>query len=228
MIKTFIGIAVGLFTGLSVYALANEKIYRRLRFIQPAKEGEAEISKEFSKRERVCIFAVIAAIIGAAACKALFTVSDITVILRIVSALYFVSLCAVTDIKEHRIPNILTALLASCEIIMLLIDWIAGKPEALAYTFSAVFSCLVTVLLLSVASFLSKGGLGLGDIKLLAALSLFGSVYLIGSAVIISMLCCSAAGVILLVIKKRSVKDGLPYGPFLLIGLVAAVLMNLY
>lgn len=228
MLKVLIGIALGILSGFSAYALLGEKIYKKILCLRTLNEDGSEKLKKLSEKTKICVSLVTGAICSAASLKTLLCETEVTVIIRVVFALYMVSLCAVTDFREHRIPNAFTALLALGEFAVLAADWILGRPEAAAYTFSAVFSCLLTVILMSLAAFLSKGGLGLGDIKLLAALAFAGDIYLLGSSVLISVLCCSAVGILLIILKKRSVKDGLPYAPFLFIGLAASVFMNLY
>lgn len=121
------------------------------------------------------------------------------------------------DIKHRIIPDgiIITLIVAGVffNIINSEITWI----DSLIGFFAA------SVPLLTIA-LVSKGGMGGGDIKLMAAAGLFLGWRLILLSLFISSIIGAVIGIglVLLGIKKR--KDTLPFGPFLSLGIMISLL----
>ncbi|MNN84706.1 Type 4 prepilin-like proteins leader peptide-processing enzyme [compost metagenome] len=69
-----------------------------------------------------------------------------------------------------------------------------------------------------IVAIVSRGGMGLGDVKLLFLLGWVLGLYNVIPAFIISCLVGSVAGGILLLLKVVKPKQAIPFGPFLLIG----------
>ena len=79
----------------------------------------------------------------------------------------------------------------------------------------------VGFLLLLVVAIVSKGGMGGGDIKLFAVLGLFVGVKGIFLTFILASLFGAIAGALLLLLKKTSRKEPIPFAPF--IGMAALI-----
>lgn len=78
--------------------------------------------------------------------------------------------------------------------------------------------------ILLVAAVLSKGGMGGGDIKLLAAAGFILGPAMTAIALFISVLAGSVVGVTLIATGIRKRKDFIPFGPFLSLGIMMAIL----
>ncbi len=75
---------------------------------------------------------------------------------------------------------------------------------------------IFAVIVFSLTIFISKGkGMGFGDLKLAAALGLIFGWPDILMILFLSFLIGGLAGIILIILKKKKMKDGLPFGPFL-------------
>jgi leader peptidase (prepilin peptidase)/N-methyltransferase len=72
-------------------------------------------------------------------------------------------------------------------------------------------------------AFLSRGGMGGGDIKLTAMMGAFLGLRDLGVAVFIGLLSGSAVGIALMIAGRKSRKDAIPFGPFLALGGICAV-----
>lgn len=81
----------------------------------------------------------------------------------------------------------------------------------------------VSVLLLLIA-FLSNGGMGGGDIKLMAAAGLFLGWQLILLSLMIASIVGAVISIGLLLLKKADRKSMVPFGPFLSIGILISIL----
>jgi len=128
------------------------------------------------------------------------------------------------DIKTKRIPNILVlAMLAAWAVTIapaLVLD--AGAAAALLCDSAAGFAVGGAVFLS--VYIISRGGLGGGDVKFMAAAGLY-----IGFAGTLSAMLCGTVlsaltGVLLLLLKKAGPKDAMPLAPFLCAGIIITVM----
>ena len=108
------------------------------------------------------------------------------------------------DYREHRIPNIFPFIIAVSGIVCLIVGYFVSQKGAQAYIVSSLFAVASVALGMIVIYFLSKHGIGMGDIKLLCALSILGGVYLISGVIFFAMLSCSITAISLLITKKKN------------------------
>lgn len=113
------------------------------------------------------------------------------------------------DLEHRIIPNLLTY---PGIVLGLIFSAVNGKlPNAIEAALGAgLFFLLVIVV--------SRGGMGLGDAKLGAMMGAFLGWPLIGLALIISFVLGGAAGLILVLLRLRTRKDLIPFGPFMALG----------
>ena len=133
----------------------------------------------------------------------------------------------VTDAERMLIPNECSlVLLAGGSIWMIGLWVIAG--EFPIWTLAACLISMVTMLLgLLLIKAFAKAGLGMGDIKIISALSFVCGIrtgcYVMIIAMVLSALCSS----LMLVAKKRGLKDLLPLGPFMWVALGSSIIFKL-
>ena len=75
---------------------------------------------------------------------------------------------------------------------------------------------------------LSKGGLGGGDIKLAALIGFYLGWRKVLIALFLGALTGSVVGLVLIISKKITSKDPLPFGPFLSFGVFLNILFSRY
>ncbi len=126
---------------------------------------------------------------------------------------------AVTDIKEHKLPNSLTS---AGFIAGLGVSIVLGIKEnsfsPLIYSLSVALLAGSAFLLLNLAS---RGGMGMGDVKLaimLGALIAPFSWPVLVMGFFVAFILGGVCGLILLVSKKANRKTLIPFGPYLLVG----------
>jgi prepilin signal peptidase PulO-like enzyme (type II secretory pathway) len=100
--------------------------------------------------------------------------------------------------------------------------------DALNYLISSLIGGLLCMVLLVIANKISKGGIGAGDIKLLSAVGFVLGLYPVLSAMLFSLLGFILLSALLLLAKKCSLKDQLPFGPFIYVGFLVYCLVNLH
>lgn len=141
-------------------------------------------------------------------------------------ALPFVYLAAVTpalcriDLRERRLPNRLVLPGYAAAVLGLAAQWlVTGVFPLVALLAGAAY--FLFLLLLGLA-----GGMGMGDVKLGGVLGLAAGLLGVMTAVISPLLAFLVGGVAALVVLLRRGRGAhIPFGPFLLLGFWAAVLL---
>jgi prepilin signal peptidase PulO-like enzyme (type II secretory pathway) len=144
----------------------------------------------------------------------------------------------VTDIEQMLIPNIVTypgfimVMLISLAIMLLNVKphWFFA-PQA-SGMFMLIYNYLVNVLLGALTGFVllllvhivSRGGMALGDVKLAALIGLMTGFPMVIVALFIGVIGGGLVAGILLLSKLRGRKDPMPFGPFLCLGGIVALL----
>lgn len=145
-------------------------------------------------------------------------------LLRILLLGVALAAAASVDIQTHRIPNPIVlgiaAIYAGCSALDLLLSGADAVPMMLNGLVSAVVFFGVFFLLRAA----SRGGIGYGDIKLITAAALILGVYGTFGFLLFSHVLAAVAAVVLLLMKKATRKDGLPFGPFFYLGYLLMIL----
>lgn len=124
---------------------------------------------------------------------------------------------AYIDLKEQVIPNGLMAFGLAAGTVFAVMD----KTHTLKdYMMGSVMGGGILLFILIA----SKGGMGGGDVKLMAVVGLFLGWRLALVTLFLSFVSGGIAGVLLLMTGRKGRKDPVPFGPFISISAVAAVL----
>lgn len=128
---------------------------------------------------------------------------------------------AFIDIQHKLIPdrlNIAILLLGSINIIHLLI-----LKESILNHFLGFLVAGIGFLLLAL---ISNGGMGGGDVKLIACIGLVIGLEAILSVIYLSFLAGSIIGIIFIILKKKNMKSYLPFAPFIAIATIMYLTIN--
>lgn len=124
------------------------------------------------------------------------------------------------DYKEKRIPNKLLFVWLTVRGLLFLWEGIQSPEQAMTVFIGNVITMVVVIGIFGITRAISRGGIGMGDIKLFAVLSFaFGFRFVMG-AVLYSSLTAALVGGVLLLLKKADKKSRLPFAPFILTGTV--------
>jgi len=127
--------------------------------------------------------------------------------------------CTGTDVLAYRVPNVITypAILAAITIGMVMPD--ANRADVVA-------GGLVTGGVFLAMSILTRGGMGLGDVKL-AFFTGFALGLTLGiPALLVTAITGGVIAVFLMLTRIRGRKDPIPYAPFIALGAVYVMLMH--
>ncbi len=147
-----------------------------------------------------------------------YTENEVTFTLKRILLLIVLWTVAYTDYRSHRISNkILLVGVAGWGVITLVELWMNLGINRQVLISECVYAGVILVALLLVR-LITKGGIGMGDIKLMVLMGLLeGSNGLMGS-IMLSCIAIFVIAVVLLVLRKKGRKDELPFAPAILLG----------
>lgn len=141
---------------------------------------------------------------------------DYILVLRYFVAFIVLCMASYSDIKHRIIANrlILCGFIAGLAIMLLQFD------GAKAFDYFLGFLSGGGILL--IISYITKGGIGMGDIKLMSCVGILMGFSRTISILFFSIIICGIFSAVLLVIKKFSKKSTVPFAPFIM---CAAILL---
>ncbi len=187
--------------------------------------GDEELESIILQKRTICLMVgMIFLLCTIGAEKIVYQASGSTNVLKMLIAMIGLTGAACVDLREHRIPNFYTAIMAISGVLLHTVGLVTGQAGAMAYVTTAAITTVVVVLFMLAASMLTRGGIGMGDIKLLGSLSLLGGVMLITGTLFFSALLSAGTAIILLVARKKTLQDAIPFGPFIWAGFLLTVI----
>ena len=131
---------------------------------------------------------------------------------------------AAIDFEHHRLPDPLTGSLYLGGLALISLDALTHHRSHQLH--NAFIASVALGAFYWAVSVLSKGGMGMGDVKLATSIGLFTG-YISGTTVYVGSMLGFAMGSVvggyLILMKKASRKSPLPFGPFMLAGAVLAI-----
>lgn len=210
------------------YTTLDKKITDKIKLLNFTNAEEKFSSKEFTQFQRIIITVFVFTVSFASGCCIMQYFTDILNMSKMFVSLFCLTGAACVDFREHRIPNIFPLFMAGLGIVFLTLGFILSQDGAVSYVISSIFATVCTALCLLIASLLTKHGIGAGDIKLLCALSIIGGANVVGGTVFFGMIICALTAAVLLISKKKNMKESLPFGPFIYLGFIISVLTTIY
>ncbi len=129
----------------------------------------------------------------------------------------FLIVISFIDLEHMIIPNILVL---PGIFVGLLFSFMRGEY----FFLDSLCGLLTGGVIIFLIVFLSKGGMGEGDIKLSAMIGSFLGVKLTVIALLLSFIVGGIVGIVLLTLKIKGRKDPIPFGPFLTLGAVLSLM----
>ena len=131
---------------------------------------------------------------------------------------------AVIDFKNSIIPNRLLLTMAETGLLLTFVYGISDINLAMDMLLGMVVGTVIFGILTLLGRLVSgKEAMGMGDVKLVAALGLFFEASNILAISIISFLLGAIISIILVLSKKRKIDDYIPFGPFIVIASYIAI-----
>ena len=132
---------------------------------------------------------------------------------------YFGARLSIVDFKSHRLPNQLVGWFTATQILIMgITGWMASDFDRFG---TALGIAAVTTIVYLLLYLLSRGSLGMGDVKFAFPLGLCVGWYSTDQwlvAIFVSFLIAGLVAVIGLVTKRMTRKSRLAFGPYMFIG----------
>lgn len=133
----------------------------------------------------------------------------------------------VTDMELMMIPNLCSLVLLGGRVLTIIAEFVWMKDEAMAWLLNSLIALVISILLLLIMAKVTRGGLGMGDVKLFSSLGFLCGVRAVCFTLMFAFLLCALASTGLLLSRKKQLKDSLPLGPFIWLGYGVTVLLSI-
>ena len=129
-----------------------------------------------------------------------------------------------TDLDQRRLPDVITLPAIPLALGFALLGFNPLVPVS-ALPLSIAVAIVIPVLLYLFSLPFGAGAFGLGDVKLLVSVGLMAGPFRMFSGVVYGALFAGIVLVLLLVTRRITLKSYVPFGPFLIVGAIWAILV---
>lgn len=221
------GVPVAACGVLIAYCTLKEELAEKIRVLHILGIS-GEKSKRLSRRQIVLLSMIMGVLCYWGAVMISFHAVGMINIVKMQITLICVIGAACNDYRERRIPNIFPLTMAVVGVACLAAGYLTSQNGAVSYAVSSLFATVVVTACMAIATLLTGNGIGIGDIKLLSALALVGGVEVIGGTLFFGMISCSVTAIVLLLTRKKTIKESIPFGPFIFIGYIISIFLTIY
>jgi prepilin signal peptidase PulO-like enzyme (type II secretory pathway) len=169
------------------------------------------------------ILVVIAGALSFAATVARFSTDPVALLFIGVYVVALVLLFA-TDLDQKLLPDVITLPLVG----LAALAWVTGAGPFVRTTddllWAAAAAVIVPLALYMLAIPFGAGAIGQGDLKLLVSVGLLGGAPQLFYALVVGAILAGVIVGILVFIRRLTLKSYVPYGPFLIVGTLWAIL----
>lgn len=148
-------------------------------------------------------------------------------IIRYVILLLGLFMISYVDRKKKIIANKNLLELLGIRCILLILEWIMFPEVGLGLLFSAGIGMLLGGGIFLLAYIISRGGIGAGDVKLLAVVGSYVGSGSIFAVVFLTVVAAAIYGIVMLLLKKIKLKEEMPFAPFVLIGTILVMALGM-
>jgi prepilin signal peptidase PulO-like enzyme (type II secretory pathway) len=135
---------------------------------------------------------------------------------------------AVIDFRLKIIPNLLVYLGLGYRIIIYVFEFFFHRGVFSQIIVNDLIGFAIGFGILLAVALITKQAIGFGDVKLFGIIGLMSGTVCTYTTLFISMVISALVSVILLITKKKSRKDTIPFGPCIFVGYCISVLLKAY
>ena len=176
-------------------------------------------------KQIACFTLIPISLFGLAFMMNLFYAKSILYTLKRVCVIALLWPAAYSDYREYRIPNKLILFWSCIRVLLLIVEFIALHGNVLATFVSEICAIVGSAIVCFACMFLSRGSLGMGDLKLLMVMAAFLGVEGICYTMFVSIFFAAIISIGLLIFKRKSRKDKIPFAPFVLTGTLVCLIL---
>ena len=170
-------------------------------------------------------FALLAALCGMAAWGVWNGGATVLTLIRYIIALLFLISSAFFDFRTHLIPNFLVIAMLLSGAVLLAADFLVDRSVFASAILSSAGGLLFCFPVFYFLSALTHNGLGMGDVKLISATAWLLGLTVTLFSVLFGLILCSLISIGLMLMKRKSKTDLIPFGPFIFGGYILLLLL---
>lgn len=145
---------------------------------------------------------------------------------KLITLVALLFIAANIDARQKIIPNAIVL----AGLVFRIFFWIAeliSAPNAFWDIMkNDLVACLLVVFFFVIGVLLVKGGIGMGDIKLMLVMCLFQGFYGVISSLFCSLFAAFIYAIIVLLTRKKTRKDSIAFAPAILVGTILSVVLT--
>lgn len=197
------------------------------RFLNRYRTKKSRMPAVFSGRKTVCLLGV---------CEFVFfffmvyLCRDIHVLdwCKLILLLGVLAVAAVIDWRYHIIPNKVVLAALAGRIVLYVPEFIWRRDLMKPILLSSLAGFLFGFGLMFVLAVLSRHALGYGDVKLFGVIGLYLGLLPTYQVLLYGLIASAAAGIFLLLVRKKGKKYRMPFAPAVLAGYFVVLLFGMY
>ena len=135
---------------------------------------------------------------------------------------------AVTDFYTKKIPNMVSVLFLASGIVLLIWEFFCMRETFGLLLGSSLVGLIGGFLILFVMALVTRGGIGMGDVKLISTMSFVTGISCSFYTFFFSSILCAVFTIVFLLTKKKTMKDDMPFGPFIFISYILVIILGLF
>ena len=147
---------------------------------------------------------------------------------KVITCTELLMAASLIDLFIKKIPNKLVLTILVCGVLFLIAGFVSMRDDFQVLFLSAVIGLAVSFVILLVMALATKGGLGMGDVKLISAAGFIMGIAGVFYALTYGLILCLAVTLTLLATRKKTLKDFLPFGPFFFLGFVISIVLGTF
>lgn len=160
------------------------------------------------------------------ALKFIYPSNTLTANTKLIALLAIIFVAANADARHRIIPNGLVLAGVVLRTLFWIIELITATDSFWGIMKSDLLACLIVIGFCLVAALMVKGGIGMGDVKLMLLMCLFQGFYGVISSLFCSLFVAFVYAIAVLLLRKKTRKDSVAFAPAILIGTILSVFLT--
>lgn len=171
-----------------------------------------------------CSFVVMSAL--SVALVVLYKTNTLIANMKIITLLGILVAVTITDIKKQVIPNKVILVGIVLRICYAVAELITLGSSYFIILKGDLFSLALVAVLFLLGVLIIKNGIGMGDIKLMLVMGIFQGITGFISSLFCSLLVSFVVAIAMLIMKKKTRKDSIPFAPSVLVGTAVSMFLT--
>lgn len=146
--------------------------------------------------------------------------------MKLLSLVMIIFPIAVSDYRKHIVPNKILVFALALRLIIYIFEFIKSISEAFETLKGDVIGAAIVGAFFLLCILIIKNSVGMGDIKLFVVMGLYQGMWGCINSIFWALVVSFVVSIVLLISKKKTRKDAIPFGPSVLIGTVIAIAIS--